>query len=645
MKIQPLRTILCHLFTIASTLVLLFGGKVVSQTSPDHFPVVFELSAPLDSSGSFNWLAAPEKINSVFPARRQQGAKQVLFEPLFHLNLETGELEPWLGLTFEPDPSQKVWTLKLRDGVTWSDTMPKKPQEALAARYPFTADDVVFTSTMILGHPELSAYEAARFRAAVEKVDKIDDLTVRFTLRRPNPRFAIENFGDTAFGSMMIMPKHIWEKEQDPVKFAFDKPIGTGPYTLKEYSKEKVTYQLDPGWWGAEAAFELPGAAALPDGTMPKVKLPEPTELVWRFTEPTETIDLLTKADNELDASRELSPKEFEDATKAAPGKIIGWTADSKPAWNTACARQLDINTQAEVVVDNVTKALEKNPWNEPALRKALSLLIDRNKIAEAYGGAATASTTMFAAYGSMRPFIEAVENAKASDSGKVGEMAARTDTTEAETLLADLGYSKAGAGQPYLKDGAPLTARIAVIEGTPDVGGAVALKAQLDAAGISTVIDEQSNEQYWGWTVPYGRYQMAYSWLSCGSMAEPYTSMKRYAYSPAEANKDDPTFENTGRWAVPNAYLDAITAMANLPLRDAADKSKPNPELITKMLEAYKVLYVETPFIPLVQTPRVIAFNTTHWTGWPTRDNPGNPAHDWGSMHKLLQNLQRAEP
>lgn len=655
----------------------------MAQAAPPSETITFELSTPLEPKPNFNWLAPPAKINGVYPARREHGARQVLFEPLFHLNLETGELEPWLGLSIEPDAVQKVWTLKLRDGVVWSDTMPKKPKETAARRYPFTAADVVFTANMILANPNLSAYEASRFRAAVEKAEKIDDLTVRFTLRTPNPRFAIENFGDTAFGSLMIMPTHHWQK-QNAETFAFDKPIGTGPYTLKEYTKDKVTYALDPGWWGAKAGFELPGAKPLPDGTIPKVKQPLPAELIWRYTEAAETRGLLPKKDvatlpgedlkaepeanvdpppqpaDWLDATRELSAEEAKLAVDAGGGKVVTWDSPDKPVWHTACARQLDINTQAKIVTQ-YTKPGEappdpvENPWSDHRLRKALAALIDRTALGQVYGFtdttvdppttwfAATPSTTMFAAYGSMKPFIGAVKSANL-------EMSPGANSAAAEPLLADAEYAKNKDGN-YAKDGKVLAATIAVIEGTPDAIAADVLKAQLDAAGIETTIDKQSNERYWGWAVPYGRYQMAYGWLSCGSLAEPYTSMKRYAYAPDAQNKDDPTFDNTGRWFVPATYKDAVAAMASLPLRDATGQA--NPALINKMLEAYKVLNDEMPFIPLVQTPRIIAFNETHWTGWPAPYNPGNaapnnpdnPAHDWGSIHKILQRLTPSGP
>jgi peptide/nickel transport system substrate-binding protein len=54
---------------------------------------------------------------------------------------------------------------------------------------------------MALGNEELNAREAATLRAQVESVEKVDDLTVTFTLNAPNPRFIVENFGVRIFGS------------------------------------------------------------------------------------------------------------------------------------------------------------------------------------------------------------------------------------------------------------------------------------------------------------------------------------------------------------------------------------------------------------------------------------------------------------
>src|SRR5262245_1428921 len=55
---------------------------------------------------NFNWLVPGTK--------RNQGAHQQMWEPLFILNYETGEIQPWLGESFTANDTLDVWTLKLR---------------------------------------------------------------------------------------------------------------------------------------------------------------------------------------------------------------------------------------------------------------------------------------------------------------------------------------------------------------------------------------------------------------------------------------------------------------------------------------------------------------------------------------------------
>ncbi|RVP98291.1 ABC transporter substrate-binding protein [Sinorhizobium meliloti] len=613
---------------------------VLAQTSTLRSDIViFELTKPVEERANFNWLVAGERVDSVYPARREHGARQVMWEPLFQLDLETGQLDPWLAAEITPNATHTEWTLKLRGDVTWSDADPKaptKPSENEPARYKFDANDVVFTANIILEDPDLSAFEATRFRAQVKSVSVVDATTVTFKLRKSNPRFALENFGGTAFGSLMIMPAHIWQtwktanKDKSWKEFAFDKPIGTGPYTLREYTKEKVSYVRDNGWWAAKVGMKVSNGS--------DAKLPEPLELVWqRVRSEAESLQLLK--DNNLDAAREYTLDAFKDAV-SNNSNVVGWTENSKPAWNSACTRQLDINTQPEIVTDNATLAKESNPWSDSILRRALSLMIDRQKVADAYGGTTIPSNTMFVEYGSMAPFIEAVKN-------KGYGLSPVADIANAEQLLVTAGYKKR-ADSVSKNGGAPLTIKLAVNESVPtDVEGAKALKQQLDSAGITVRLDLQTNEQYWGWTIPNGNYQVAYGWLSCGSIAEPYTSMRRYT-NDTSLPDDDRRFDNTGRWGGTSAavaYKEIVEEIALLPLRDPADQTKPNPKLIERMLAAYRHLNDEMPFIPLVQTPRIIPFNTTYWTGWPTESEPGDPAHDWGSLHLMLQNLKRANP
>ena len=74
------------------------------------------------------------------------------------------------------------FTVKLRDGVTWSDGKP------------FTADDVVYTLEMLIanGKGKKDLVQSASVADAVKGVTKIDPLTVKIDLARPDPRFAFK---------------------------------------------------------------------------------------------------------------------------------------------------------------------------------------------------------------------------------------------------------------------------------------------------------------------------------------------------------------------------------------------------------------------------------------------------------------------
>lgn len=104
-----------------------------------------------------------------------------------------------------------------------------------------TADDVEFTlqkaQDSLLKSPRRSNWDGVR-------VEKIDNLTIRFTLKQAYSPF-IQN---TTIG---ILPKHIW-KNVDNESFPFStfntKPIGSGPYQVKNIETNTsglpVTYTL-----------------------------------------------------------------------------------------------------------------------------------------------------------------------------------------------------------------------------------------------------------------------------------------------------------------------------------------------------------------------------------------------------------------
>src|ERR671922_784227 len=126
---------------------------------------------------------------------------------------------PELAERWEASKDGRTYTFFLRKSVRWH------PREGEAPKT-FTADDVVFTYNIMM-HPKTITPLKVRYEF-IEKVEKLDDATVRFTLKRPILN-ALAKF------SFKIIPAHGPRNPQfltreDPFVRA---PIGTGPYILK----------------------------------------------------------------------------------------------------------------------------------------------------------------------------------------------------------------------------------------------------------------------------------------------------------------------------------------------------------------------------------------------------------------------------
>jgi peptide/nickel transport system substrate-binding protein len=574
--------LLLALALITSLLSTGVGAQDVARE--DTVIIDIDNQDPIQNPTNFNWM--------IPGTARNQGAHQLMWEPLFILNYETGEIQPWLGLSFTPNETQDVWTLVLREGITWSDGVP------------YTADDVVFTFQLLLDDETKTLNEAANTQQWVSSVEKVDDLTVQFNLLAPNPRFQLDYFSVRIWGNNNILPKHVFEG-QDPFTFTnYDPekgwPLGTGPYTLTSASPTNFVWDRNDSWWGAATGFHA---------------LPEPLRVIFTIAGSEENKALLM-SDSQLDSAMNITLGTFE-AIQARNPNVIAWNAELPYAWADPCPRELSFNT-------------ELAPWNDANLRKAVSLIIDRNQIIEvAYEGTTTASTTLFVQYGGMAPFIDAVSAA--------GMAASPTaDVATAQGLIEGAGYALNADGI-YEKDGAVLAAPIEVNQGSIEYVRTVnVLVEQLRAAGIDAtanpLTENTANDNR-----AFGNFSIAYNWDNCGSVNEPWVSMNRLNtsfYVPIGERASG----NNARWNTEGAqaYSAIVDQIGVLPLGDPAI-----PGLVA---EAYQYIWDETPFIPLVQASKLVPFDTTYWTGWPTAENNFNhPATWWNSTHQIILNLHKA--
>jgi peptide/nickel transport system substrate-binding protein len=575
--------------------VLVILMVVMSMSIVSAQDVAREDTVIFDIDGAEGAISNFDNFNRFTPdARRNAGYHQSLAEPLFILNYETGEIQPWLAESFVPNDAQDVWTLNLREGAHWSDG------EA------FNADDVVFTIELLLGDETQTLNDAANMQQWVENVEKVDDYTVVFNLLSPNPRFQLDYFSVRIWGSIDIVPEHVWA-DKDPFTFKFYDPeqgwpLGTGPYKMVSASPTEFIYDRDDNWWGAETGV---------------FKLPEPLRVMWVVTG-NDQIRATLAGNSELDSVMDITLGAFE-ALRAQNPNIIAWFDGMPWVWLDPCPRQMSLNNLVA-------------PWDDPGMRHMLNFATDRTEvIAIAYEGVTIPSRSMFVEYGGMFPYIEALEDAGLTFSPTA-------DLEAATAILEDKGYALNSDGY-WEKDGEVLSISIQAHEGFIEKRRITAdLVEQYQRFGIDASAAIIAGAT-WEDNKNFGNYEATTDWDACASVNEPWATMDRFNarwFTPI--GERTPGTNNHMRWHGANndAYSAIVDQIGVLPLGD--------PAIVDMVVEAYGYWYEDLPFIPLNQATKLIPFDTTYWVGWPTAENNYNhPATWWASTHQILQNLEKA--
>jgi peptide/nickel transport system substrate-binding protein len=168
---------------------------------------------------------APTLINPHFAVgTKDQEGSRVFYEPLAAWD-DDGNLMPILAAEIPtkengglaPDGMSVTW--KLKQGVKWHDGKP------------FSADDVVF-NWEYAANPATASTTIGSYKDI--KVEKVDDFTVKITFDKPTPFWADAYVATSG----MIIPKHLFsaysgDKSRDaPANLA---PVGTGPYRFVEF--------------------------------------------------------------------------------------------------------------------------------------------------------------------------------------------------------------------------------------------------------------------------------------------------------------------------------------------------------------------------------------------------------------------------
>ena len=248
------------------------------------------------------------------------------------------QLAPSLATTWRA-VAPTVWEFKLRPDVTWHDGRP------------FTADDVVFTLGRVPNVPNSPA-SFAGFIRAIQRVEVVDPLTIRFHTAQPHPILPTE------LASVFIVSRHVGEGAATDDYNAGRAAIGTGPYRFTSHRQgDRTELQRNDRHWAG----------------------PQPWARVsYRFiaNDPARSAALLAGDVDVIDQIASADLARLKREPRIAVSEIQGLRL---------VYLMPDFSRTGDVpgVTDAAGQPLGRNPFQDVRVRQALNMAIARDAIAE----------------------------------------------------------------------------------------------------------------------------------------------------------------------------------------------------------------------------------------------------------------------
>ena len=219
---------------LAVTLAWGAAGAAASSPSPSADKMVLKIG----------WTVEPDNLNPFIGWQNQDYEIWAInYSFLFGFGVSD---KPTLDLAAEIPTQEngglsadgKVWTIKLRPDLKWSDGEP------------LTADDVAFTYNYIVKNEMFNMALATR---EILGAKAIDPTTVQLTCSRPK--------ADMMRIFIPIIPQHIWGKvTPKAATTTFTNPVpivGSGPFTTVEFAKGKfLRMERNPYYYGKRPAVD-----------------------------------------------------------------------------------------------------------------------------------------------------------------------------------------------------------------------------------------------------------------------------------------------------------------------------------------------------------------------------------------------------
>ena len=182
-----------------------------------------------------------------------------LYEQLTAMRASDAQVVPGLAESWQVSADGRVYTMKLRHGVKFHSTAWFRPTREM------NADDVLFSFQRMIDKSHF-AHAAARngfvywagmgMNDLVKAIEKVDLMTVRFTLSRPEAPF-LASLAVPAVGPVLSAEYAAALQAANRLEQLNVEPVGTGPFVLKSYQKDAVLrYTAHAGYWAGSPKID-----------------------------------------------------------------------------------------------------------------------------------------------------------------------------------------------------------------------------------------------------------------------------------------------------------------------------------------------------------------------------------------------------
>lgn len=467
-----------------------------------------------------------------------------MYEPLMIYNRMQGQMVNWLATEQRwEDSGHRQLLFTLRPGVLWSDGQK------------FSAADVVFTFKLLKKFPALDTNGIWSF---LEDVESVGSEQVRFRMARP---FAP---GLIYIAQQFIVPQHRWQDVQDPVSFANEQPVATGPYTELTIFENQV-YELgrNPHYWQKDKA---------------KVR-------ALRFPAfPSNEQVMLNLLKGKIDLAANFVP--------AVDRVYVGKDPAHHHYWFPL------VGNMVFLYLNNL-----EPPFDQVAVRKAISRGIDREKLVK---------VAMFNYTEPAHPsgMTRAFEKWRLPAEQAEGEWV-RYQPEKASAELDRLGFKRGSDGWRRLPNGQVWSMNIAVVTGWSDwVRAAQIMSKNLQALGIDARMRTYDFGAYFS-QLQRGEFQAAISWST--DTVEPYEFYRWLMAGQTKQAVGTSAASNWQRFSHPEVdeRLEALATSFD----EATQK---------KLVSELQLLFMDqAPALPLFPNPAWGTANSKYFEHYPSPTEP----------------------